>query len=144
MNGVILFLVLLILSLVGATFVVKKGANPKKAIITQIVSFIIIFGASVLIQSETLAASSTNTTSQSQASESTSAAQGMGYLGMALAIGLGSIGSGLAVAAAAPAAIGATSEDPKAFGKAIVFVGMAEGVAVFGLLISIFINGHLA
>ena len=45
-----------------------------------------------------------------------------------------------AVAAAAPAAIGATSEDPKAFGKAIVFVGLAEGVSIFGLLIAIFIK----
>ena len=49
-------------------------------------------------------------------------------------------GSGIAVAAAAPAAIGATSEDPKAFGKAIVFVGLAEGVSIFGLLIAIFIK----
>ena len=59
---------------------------------------------------------------------------------MALAIGLASIGSGMAVAAAAPAAIGAVSEDPKAFGKAIVFVGLAEGVAIFALLVVIFIK----
>ena len=61
-------------------------------------------------------------------------------IAMALAIGLASIGAGLAVAAAAPAAIGAVSEDPKAFGKAIVFVGLAEGVPIFGLLVALIIK----
>ena len=42
-------------------------------------------------------------------------------------------------AAAAPAAIGATSEDPKAFGKALIFVALGEGIAIYGLLISILI-----
>ena len=49
------------------------------------------------------------------------------------------IGSGVAVAAAAPAAIGATSEDPKAFGKSLIFVALGEGIALYGLLISILI-----
>ena len=30
-------------------------------------------------------------------------------------------------------AIGATSEDPKAFGKAIIFVALGEGVALYGM-----------
>ena len=67
-------------------------------------------------------------------------AQGLGFVAAALATGLSALGAGIAVAAAAPAAIGATSEDPKAFGKAIVFVGLAEGVSIFGLLIAIFIK----
>ena len=45
----------------------------------------------------------------------------------------------IAVAAAAPAAIGATSEDPKAFGKALIFVALGEGIALYGLLVSILI-----
>lgn len=141
--NVIVFLVLLVMSLVVASVSVKKGANPKKVIIAQIASFVIIFGVSLFIPSTVFAAGSASSSAQA-ANQAGSLAQGLGYLGMALAIGLGSVGSGLAVAAAAPAAIGATSEDPKAFGKSIVFVGMAEGVAVFGLLISIFINGHLS
>ena len=46
-----------------------------------------------------------------------------------------------AEAAAAPAAIGATSEDPKSFGKSIIFVALGEGIALYGLLISILILG---
>ena len=45
--------------------------------------------------------------------------------------------------AAAPAAIGAFSEDPKAFGKALIFVALGEGVALYGLLISILIINKL-
>ena len=53
--------------------------------------------------------------------------------------GISGIGGGIAVAAAAPAAIGATAEDPKAFGKSLIFVALGEGVALYGLLISILI-----
>ena len=51
------------------------------------------------------------------------------------------LGGGIAVAAGAPAAIGATSEDPKAFGKALIFVALAESIALYGLLISFSILG---
>ena len=59
------------------------------------------------------------------------------YIGAALATGLSCIGGGIAVGNAAPAAIGATSEDPKAFGKAIIFVVLGEGIAIYGMLVSI-------
>ena len=61
----------------------------------------------------------------------------------ALVTGMSALGAGIAVASAAPAAIGATSEDPKAFGKALIFVALGEGVAVYGLLISILIINKL-
>ena len=61
------------------------------------------------------------------------------YISAALAVGIGSIGAGLAVAAAAPAAIGALAENENTFGKAMIFVGLGEGLAIFGLLVSILI-----
>ena len=77
------------------------------------------------------------------ASETVEVAQqgsfGMAYIGAAAATGLSCIGGGIAVGNAAPAAIGATSEDPKAFGKAIIFVALGEGIALYGMLISIMI-----
>lgn len=78
----------------------------------------------------------------SAASESTAvveSASGMGFIAAALATGLSALGAGIAVAAAAPAAIGACSEDPKSFGKSLIFVALGEGVALYGLLISILI-----
>ena len=68
-----------------------------------------------------------------------SSAAGMAYLAAALVTGLACIGCGIAVAAAAPAAIGAVSENDKTFGKSLIFVAMGEGVAIYGLLISIMI-----
>lgn len=70
-------------------------------------------------------------------------AAGMDYLGAALVTGLSCLGAGIAVASAAPAAIGAVSEDPKSFGKAMIFVVLGEGVAIYGLLISILILNRL-
>lgn len=68
---------------------------------------------------------------------------GLGYVAAALVTGMSCLGAGIAVASAAPAAIGATSEDPKSFGKAMIFVVLGEGVALYGLLVSILIINKL-
>lgn len=68
---------------------------------------------------------------------------GLGYLAAALSVGLSCIGGGIAVGSGAPAAIGATSEDPKNFVKALIFVVLGEGIALYGMLISILIINSL-
>ena len=70
-------------------------------------------------------------------------AAGMAYLAAAVVTGLSGIGGGIAVAAGAPAAIGATSENPKAFGKSLIFVALGEGIALYGLLVSILILSNV-
>lgn len=70
-------------------------------------------------------------------------ATGMGYLAAALVTGLSCIGGGIAVASAASAALGAISEDQSILGKSLIFVGLAEGVALYGLIISFMILGAL-
>lgn len=70
-------------------------------------------------------------------------AQGLGFIAAALATGCSALGAGIAVAAAAPAAIGAFSENENNFGKALIFVALGEGVAIYGLLISILIINKL-
>ena len=62
---------------------------------------------------------------------------GVGMFAAALATAVSCIGAGIAVASAASAAIGAISENPGVFGKAMIFVALAEGVALYGMLISI-------
>ena len=78
-------------------------------------------------------------TAESAASIST----GLGYIGAALVTGLSGIGSGIAVASSASAALGAISEDGSLFGKSMIFVAMAEGIALYGLIISFMILGKL-
>lgn len=70
-------------------------------------------------------------------------AAAFGYIGAALATGMSALGAGIAVAAAAPAAIGAISENPKNLGKSLIFVALGEGVAIYGLLISILILNNI-
>lgn len=70
-------------------------------------------------------------------------ATGLGYIAAALVTGLSCIGGGIAVASAASAALGAISEDSSVLGKSLIFVGLAEGVCLYGLIISFMILGKL-
>ena len=72
-----------------------------------------------------------------------SLATGLGYISAALATGMSCVGGGIAVASAASAALGAISEDSSALGKSLIFVGLAEGVCLYGLIISFMILGKL-
>ncbi len=78
---------------------------------------------------------------EQEATPSYDPSKGLGMLAAAMVTGISGIGGGIAVAAGAPAAIGATSEDPKAFGKALIFVALGESIALYGLVISIMILG---
>ena len=73
----------------------------------------------------------------------TSGAAGLGYLSAALSVGLACIGGGIAVSAAASAALGAISEDGSILGKSLIFVGLAEGVCLYGLVVAFMILGRL-
>ena len=70
-------------------------------------------------------------------------AAGWGYLAAALSTGMSCIGGGIAVSAAASAALGAISEDGSILGKSLIFVGLAEGVCLYGVIISFMILGKL-
>ncbi len=67
--------------------------------------------------------------------------EGWRYIAAALSTGLSCIGAGIAVASAASAALGALSEDSSIMGKALIFVALAESIALYGLLISFSILG---
>jgi V/A-type H+-transporting ATPase subunit K len=62
-----------------------------------------------------------------------------GFIAAALATGLSSLGAGLAVASVGSAAIGAMAEKPELLGRALIMVGLAEGIAIYGLIVSILI-----
>jgi len=68
----------------------------------------------------------------------------LGLLGAALATAASSIGAGVAVAKVGAAAIGALAEKPELFGRLLILVGLAEGIAIYGLIVSILILNRLA
>jgi len=78
-----------------------------------------------------------------RAQSSTDSSSGIGFLAAALSTGLATIGAGYAVGAVGSSALGAVSEDPNILGKTLIFVGLAEGIAIYGLIVSIMILGRL-
>jgi V/A-type H+-transporting ATPase subunit K len=71
-------------------------------------------------------------------------ALGMGLLAAALATGLSALGAGYAVGTVGAAAVGALTEKPELLGRLLILIGLAEGIAIYGLLISILIFNRLA
>lgn len=123
--------------LVGSVYVaymaVKKGKKRTRSLAMQIASFCVV-GLACMLGTVLVSAADGDV-----AAASDGIGKGLSMLAAALSTGIAGIGGGIAVANAAPAAIGATSEDPKAFGKALIFVALGEGIALYGLLISILI-----
>ncbi len=72
-----------------------------------------------------------------------SEASGLGFIAAALSTGLATIGTGVAVGSVGSSALGAVSEEPGMLGKSLIFVGLAEGIAIYGLIISIMILGRI-
>jgi V/A-type H+-transporting ATPase subunit K len=71
--------------------------------------------------------------------QTTGGISGQVAIGAALSTGLAAIGAGIAVGIAGAAAIGAITEKPEALGRTLIFVGLAEGIAIYGLIISFLI-----
>ena len=66
-----------------------------------------------------------------------------GFMAAAIVTGLSAIGAAYAVAVVGGAAMGAVAEKPETAGRALVFVGLAEGIAIYGLIIALMILGYL-
>ncbi|MCL5674768.1 MAG: ATP synthase subunit C [Candidatus Omnitrophica bacterium] len=62
-----------------------------------------------------------------------------GYIGMGLSMGLAAIGAGIAVGFVGAAIVGVVSEKPESLGKMLIFLGIAEGIAIYGLMFAIMI-----
>lgn len=130
----------LVLSFMLSVRSVKHGKSRRTVVIVQAVSFLAICAAAVAVPFSAVAA----TTGAAPAAAAADSSKGMSMIASALAEGMASIGAGIAVATSAPAAIGATGEDPKIFGKAMIFVVLGEGIAIYGLLIAMMILNKAA
>lgn len=134
-------LFVVVMLILPVAYVLKKKKNntaAKNAFIVNLCSFFAVLALAVVlpvggfVNAEAVEAAS-NAVGNAIGNE------GLGYLAAALSVGLGSIGCGIAVGSAAPAAIGAVAEEPKSFSKALIFVALGEGVALYGFLISFMI-----
>lgn len=65
------------------------------------------------------------------------------FISAALSTALATLGAGYAVARVGSAAVGAIAEKPELFGRVLVLVGLAEGIAIYGLIVSILILNRI-
>lgn len=127
---------------IGVYFMNKRSNNPLQSTKNLVLAFkgynllLVLFGIGIasvwlLTPGSVLAAG--------VAQEAAQDANIYAKLAAGLATGLGSIGAGIAVSGTGAAAVGAIAEKPEAFGRSLIFVGLAEGVALYGLIISILV-----
>lgn len=107
----------------------------KKFLRFNLVGFIPVMAAAMVMFAPQAVAAATGSAGMSDT--------GLGYIGAALSTGLACVGAGYAVGVVGSAALGAVSENEKILGKTLIYVGLAEGVAIYGLIISIMIIGAL-
>ena len=134
----------LLLSIVIPFGVFAAGERSKGRYKTALaVNLFMFFGTMVFAGAMMFSGNAYAAEAASGAASAAASSAGMGYLSAALSTGLSCLGGGIAVSAAASAALGAISEDSSILGKSLIFVGLAEGVCLYGLIISFMILGKL-
>lgn len=138
MENIILLLILAIVLPVGAFFLsAKKTTSFKRTLFLNIVSFFGMLVIANVFMFQDALAETVNSVNNDAGIE-----QGLKFLAVALSTGLATVGAGIATGQVASSALGAISEDPSFMGKALIFVALSEGIAIYGLLISFMIlNG---
>ena len=128
----------LILVALGAIAVAKQTWRPKATLVAAIGGLLGVNGLTLLACGLALALA---LLSPSPVLAEAAGATGTSdvALGAALATGLACIGAGIAVGIAGAAAIGGITEKPEILGRTLIFVGLAEGIAIYGLIISFMI-----
>ena len=128
----------IVAAVVLARLAARRG--PRAGYALAVVGVLLAIGAVVLLVA---AAGPAGAASGAAAANAGSAAGGntAALLGAAIAVAGSTIGAGVAVAYTGAAALAAMSERPELFGRAMVIVGLAEGIAIYGLIIGIILIG---
>jgi len=115
----------------------------KGSILFLVVLFVVTFGYATV---KAFGAESNASTADNLAEKSIQAnsrVTSYAFLAAAISTGLGSIAAGIAVGYVGAAALGTIGERPELAGRALIFVGLAEGIAIYGLIIAIMILGKV-
>ena len=105
---------------------------------------IVCAGATLLLLVPRSSSAQTPVDAATAVVRSDSRLMGWAFLSAALSAGLAALGAGYAVARVGSAAVGAVAEKPDLFGRVLVLVGLAEGIAIYGLIVSILILNRIA
>jgi len=120
----------------GSAAVVRR--RPRGALkVMTVLNLVLMVGAGVLVYLAVTAPSA----AAAAASTPAKSFGGQALIGAAIAVSGSSIGAGVGVAYTGSAALAAISERPETFGRAMVIVGLAEGIAIYGLVVAILLIG---
>lgn len=126
-------------ALISAGYIMRrsgyKGGKATYAAILAVSSFTVFAGVVISLTSHPAFAAVT------AADLGTGA--GMGFLACALSTGLACIGAGVAVGSVGSAALGLVGEKPEMLGTTLIYLGLAEGIAIYGVIVSLLILGRL-
>ena len=132
------------MSNLGATFKNIKGINIAFAVIAVVLviaGLIVAFSPSGLMAQD--ASQGTVQASTQNNNGLDGSAAGMAFLAAGLALGISVIGAAIALAKIGSAAVASIAERPEITGRVIVFAGLAEGLAIWGLIVAVLILGKI-
>ena len=110
-----------------------------KAFVKRRFFIIAVLMAVVSVSAVSAQSASDQTAAVQEQSQDGGSSSAIKYLAAALAVGIACVGGGMAVGKIGAAAMGAMSENAELSGKALPFVGLAEGICLWGFLVALFI-----
>lgn len=112
--------------------------RPRVVLAGCVLGLILLLAASAALTLTTAASAA-----EGAAAAADGASAGLGFLGASLATGLACLGAGIAVAVVGAAALGVVGEKPSMLGTTLIYLGLAEGIAIYGVIVSLLILGKL-
>ncbi len=125
------------LTLLGTLLRNRPSSSPRKVLAASL-----LFSFSALLAGSVLALSA-GPAAAAEAGSVLGTGAGMGFLGAAIATGLACLGAGVAVAVVGAAAFGIIGEKPEMLGTTLIYLGLAEGIAIYGVIVSLLILGKI-
>ena len=124
-------------------WLLHRGGRPALRFVLALNGVLLLAALALLVMALTGGPSSAATVPHAAAATAAAAnaTNGSALIGAAIAVAGSSIGAAIAVAYTGSAALAAMSERPELFGRAMVIVGLAEGIAIYGLIVSVILIG---
>lgn len=131
----------LLVAATGAVLLVKRWRKSAFKILMAINVSVMVGALALLASALTAGPAAAAAPAVTAAAATAPGAGGAALIAAAIAVAGSSIGAAFAVAYTGSAALAAMSERPEIFGRAMVVVGLAEGIAIYGLIIAIILIG---
>ncbi len=135
----------------GAYFGLRPPADGRRArrwwkgaLATNVLVFLGVGAALLVLGMHTALAQQPPPAQAPAAHGDISVGLGLALLGAGLPTALAAFGAGLAVGPVGAAALAVISEKPEMFGRTLIYLGLAEGIAIYGLVITILLLGKIA